>query len=37
VTWADLFFGSLLAVFCIGGLLIRRHVGGLDRKPTSRR
>jgi hypothetical protein len=32
VTWADVAFGSLLAVFCIGGLLIRRWVGGADRR-----
>lgn len=34
MNWADAFFGGLLALFCIGGLLIRRAMFGLDRKPS---
>jgi hypothetical protein len=37
LTWADFIFGSLLAAFCIAGLLLRRHFGGLNRKPPERR
>lgn len=32
MTWADAFFGGLLAAFCVGGLLIRRWMVGADRK-----